>query len=110
VSNVFVVAPYSPVGKVEDLFPGTWYLLHIDEKHRRTYERKKLHGAENGLQLWNQLMEQLCSISTTHNFICNEGLSQDAQVITDHKWACYHNCYYSYIIILNQFSSNFLQW
>lgn len=45
------LAPYSPVGKVEDLFPGTWYLLHIDEKHRRTYERKKLHGAENGLQL-----------------------------------------------------------
>jgi len=42
------LAPYSPVGKVEDLFPGTWYLLHIDEKHRRTYERKKVYETENG--------------------------------------------------------------
>lgn len=35
-------APYSPVGKVESLFPGTWYLTHIDEMHRRQYERRPL--------------------------------------------------------------------
>ncbi|XP_077980833.1 hydroxymethylglutaryl-CoA synthase 1-like [Glandiceps talaboti] len=33
------LAPYSPVGVIEDLFPGTWYLTHVDEMHRRQYER-----------------------------------------------------------------------
>jgi hydroxymethylglutaryl-CoA synthase len=32
-------APYSPVGSTEQLFPGTWYLVSIDEKHRRQYAR-----------------------------------------------------------------------
>ncbi|XP_076354844.1 hydroxymethylglutaryl-CoA synthase 1-like isoform X2 [Tachypleus tridentatus] len=31
-------APYSPVGKVEDLFPGIWYLVHVDNMHRRQYK------------------------------------------------------------------------
>ncbi|XP_035224175.1 hydroxymethylglutaryl-CoA synthase 1-like [Stegodyphus dumicola] len=34
-------APYTPVGKVEDLFPKTWYLEHVDEKQRRTYLQTK---------------------------------------------------------------------
>lgn len=33
-------APYSPVGSTDHLFPGTWYLTDIDDKHRRRYERK----------------------------------------------------------------------
>lgn len=32
-------APYEPVGNVEDLFPGTYYLTKIDDKHRRFYSR-----------------------------------------------------------------------
>jgi hydroxymethylglutaryl-CoA synthase len=32
-------APYAPVGSTEQLFPGTWYLVGIDEKHRRQYAR-----------------------------------------------------------------------
>ena len=35
----FFSAPYSPVGSVETLFPGTWYLTNIDSKHRRVYDR-----------------------------------------------------------------------
>ena len=42
-----VVAPYTPVGSTEDIFPGTWYVTHIDEMHRRAYERKPL-GQDNG--------------------------------------------------------------
>ncbi|XP_035218117.1 hydroxymethylglutaryl-CoA synthase 1-like isoform X1 [Stegodyphus dumicola] len=34
-------APYTPVGKVEDLFPKTWYLDRVDEKHRRSYLQTK---------------------------------------------------------------------
>lgn len=32
-------APYSPQGETETMFPGTWYLQSIDEKHRRQYAR-----------------------------------------------------------------------
>ncbi|KAK4328393.1 hypothetical protein Pmani_001218 [Petrolisthes manimaculis] len=32
-------APYTPKGSVELLFPGTWYLNHVDEMHRRSYTR-----------------------------------------------------------------------
>lgn len=31
--------PYSPQSSIENLFPGTYYLVGIDDKHRRTYER-----------------------------------------------------------------------
>lgn len=32
-------APYEPSGSIDVLFPGTYYLKNIDDKHRRTYER-----------------------------------------------------------------------
>lgn len=32
-------APYTPCGRVDVLFPGTYYLKSIDEMHRRDYER-----------------------------------------------------------------------
>lgn len=31
--------PYTPAGSVSDLFPGTYYLTSVDEKHRRQYDR-----------------------------------------------------------------------
>ena len=31
---------YSPTFSEEDLFPGTYYLTNVDEKFRRTYQRK----------------------------------------------------------------------
>ncbi|XP_076462936.1 hydroxymethylglutaryl-CoA synthase 1-like [Babylonia areolata] len=34
------LAPYKPVGGVDHLFPGTWYLTEIDSMHRRKYERR----------------------------------------------------------------------
>ncbi|KAM6985736.1 hydroxymethylglutaryl-CoA synthase, cytoplasmic [Aplochiton taeniatus] len=36
------IAPYAPQGSVEELFPGTWYLSRVDEKHRREYARQPL--------------------------------------------------------------------
>lgn len=35
-------ANYIPRGVVEDLFPGTWYLIRVDDKHRREYARRPL--------------------------------------------------------------------
>lgn len=32
-------APYTPSGSVDSFFPGTYYLVNIDDKHRRFYER-----------------------------------------------------------------------
>lgn len=32
---------YTPIGSEEDLFPGTYYLTYVDDKFRRTYQRKK---------------------------------------------------------------------
>lgn len=37
------LAPYSPVGNPTDLFPGTYYLVSVDDKHRRVYNRFPLH-------------------------------------------------------------------
>ncbi|KAL8586748.1 Hydroxymethylglutaryl-CoA synthase, cytoplasmic [Nucella lapillus] len=34
------LAPYKPVGSVDPLFPGTWYLTEIDGMYRRKYERR----------------------------------------------------------------------
>lgn len=36
------IAPYMPQGSVDELFPGTWYLSQVDEKHRREYARQPL--------------------------------------------------------------------
>jgi len=36
------VAPYTPVASTEHLFPGTWYLVDVDDKHRRRYDRVPL--------------------------------------------------------------------
>ncbi|XP_070564130.1 hydroxymethylglutaryl-CoA synthase 1-like isoform X2 [Ptychodera flava] len=36
------LANYSPVGSADHLFPGTWYLTHVDAMHRRQYERTPL--------------------------------------------------------------------
>ena len=35
------------MGSVENLFPGTWYLTHVDEMHRRKYERKPMVDISN---------------------------------------------------------------
>ncbi|XP_059491185.1 hydroxymethylglutaryl-CoA synthase 1 [Neocloeon triangulifer] len=34
--------PYVPEGPVDTLFPGTWYLVEVDDKYRRTYKRVPL--------------------------------------------------------------------
>jgi hydroxymethylglutaryl-CoA synthase len=33
------LAPYKPVGDPAQLFPGTYYLTGVDDKHRRSYVR-----------------------------------------------------------------------
>nr|ANW09589.1 HMG CoA synthase [Monochamus alternatus] len=32
-------APYEPISSIENFFPGTYYLIKIDEQHRRFYDR-----------------------------------------------------------------------
>ncbi|XP_013921161.1 PREDICTED: hydroxymethylglutaryl-CoA synthase, cytoplasmic isoform X1 [Thamnophis sirtalis] len=38
------LANYIPQCSVDDLFEGTWYLVRVDEKHRRTYARRPMLG------------------------------------------------------------------
>ncbi|KAJ7988199.1 hypothetical protein DPEC_G00321130 [Dallia pectoralis] len=45
------LAPYVPQGSVEDLFPGTWYLTRVDEKHRREYARRPLYDGCRPLEV-----------------------------------------------------------
>ena len=35
-------APYTPTGGTQTMFPGTWFLDSIDDKHRREYSRVPL--------------------------------------------------------------------
>lgn len=39
---------YLPVCSEEELFPGTYYLTNVDEKFRRTYQRKNVPSTEDG--------------------------------------------------------------
>ncbi|GFR11548.1 hydroxymethylglutaryl-CoA synthase 1, partial [Trichonephila clavata] len=66
--------PYTPIGSLEDLFPGTWYLEHVDDKHRRTYQQvKKSCIQRNGLLSKMNVMncestkvaEEFCKVSAT---------------------------------------------
>ncbi|XP_033737044.1 hydroxymethylglutaryl-CoA synthase 1-like isoform X2 [Pecten maximus] len=41
-------APYVPVGPIDTLFPGTWYLTGIDGMHRRSYDRVTPTKLANG--------------------------------------------------------------
>jgi len=38
--NLFV-APFEPTSNVDDLFPESWYLTHIDSTFKRYYAQKK---------------------------------------------------------------------
>lgn len=39
---------YSPTCSEENLFPGTYYLVNVDEKFRRNYERKPEQASQDG--------------------------------------------------------------
>ncbi|XP_055924849.1 hydroxymethylglutaryl-CoA synthase 1-like isoform X1 [Argiope bruennichi] len=68
-------APYTPIGKVEDLFPNTWYLEHVDEKHRRSYLQQKetpciqRNGCITKMNVMNcestKVAEDFCKVSAT---------------------------------------------
>jgi len=36
-----------PVASTELLFPGTWYLVDVDDKHRRRYDRVPLSQTQS---------------------------------------------------------------
>lgn len=63
-------APYTPVGDTEVLFPGTWYLAHIDDMHRREYKRRPLIDADLIAQVAaaiNSKEESSSLPNSTHN-------------------------------------------
>ena len=41
-------APYDPEGSLTELFPGTWYLESVDDKHRRKYLKTDGSSVMNG--------------------------------------------------------------
>lgn len=50
----FPPANYIPQCSIDSLFEGTWYLVRVDEKHRRTYARRPStngHNLEEGVGL-----------------------------------------------------------
>ena len=50
-------APYKPVGALTELFPGSYYLASVDEKHRRTYERLPPAGTKPLITLQSPLKQ-----------------------------------------------------
>ncbi len=43
-------APYVPTGSTADLFPSTFYLTSVDDKHRRAYGRVGTEGGGDATQ------------------------------------------------------------
>ena len=61
------LAPYKPVGDPTQLFPGTFYLTGVDEKHRRSYVRvppAQANAVEGKVQ---QLKSPLAQAQTLSN-------------------------------------------
>jgi hydroxymethylglutaryl-CoA synthase len=58
------LAPYTPVGDVENLWPGTYYLATVDDKHRRTYARVADETLSNGVSLKSPARE-VCANGTS---------------------------------------------
>nr|XP_033787757.1 hydroxymethylglutaryl-CoA synthase, cytoplasmic isoform X2 [Geotrypetes seraphini]XP_033787766.1 hydroxymethylglutaryl-CoA synthase, cytoplasmic isoform X2 [Geotrypetes seraphini]XP_033787776.1 hydroxymethylglutaryl-CoA synthase, cytoplasmic isoform X2 [Geotrypetes seraphini] len=65
------LANYIPQGSVEDLFTGTWYLVRVDEKHRRQYARHCL--------LEDRPLE--ASIDAVHSNAINEHILSPAKKV-----------------------------
>ena len=40
-------APYKPVGPIDELSPGTYFLSEVSPKHHRKYERVASDGSKN---------------------------------------------------------------
>ena len=59
------LAPYAPVGEPGDLWPGTYYLTQVDERHRRTYARLEGQVVSNGTPLRSPAMEHVGANGTT---------------------------------------------
>jgi len=57
------VAPYTPVATTEHLFPGTWYLVDIDDKHRRRYDKVPMSQAQSCVNgsWWTQVCKNVLS-------------------------------------------------
>ena len=58
-------APYVPVGDLESLWPGTYYLTAVDEKHRRVYARKAGETLANGTSLRSPASEHVGANGTS---------------------------------------------
>lgn len=59
-------APYTPVGALDDLFPGTWYLVSVDSMHRRHYQRLPLASTNGKAPVATTLKEFNSSEVTTN--------------------------------------------
>lgn len=57
------LAPYQPVGDPAQLFPGTYYLTAVDERHRRSYARvpQQPTGIDKTVQLKSPLAQSLAN-------------------------------------------------
>lgn len=53
------LAPYTPVGDLGSLWPGTYYLTVVDDKHRRAYARVASDIVPNGTSLKSPAREEL---------------------------------------------------
>lgn len=59
------LAPYTPVGELDSLWPGTYYLTTVDDKHRRIYARLASDVVANGASLKSPAREVLGTNGTT---------------------------------------------
>ncbi|XP_069483328.1 hydroxymethylglutaryl-CoA synthase, cytoplasmic isoform X1 [Ambystoma mexicanum] len=67
------LASYVPQGLVDDLFAGTWYLVRVDEKHRREYARHTL--------LDDQRLEAETGVEVIRSSVVNEHIPSPAKKV-----------------------------
>lgn len=55
---------------MDDLYEGTWYLVRVDEKHRRTYARRPVLGdgpLEAGVEVVHMGLAHEVSVKSLFN-------------------------------------------
>ena len=59
------MAPYTPLGSLDQLWPGTYYLTAVDDKHRRLYARLDGDILANGTSLKSPAREHVGANGTS---------------------------------------------
>ena len=75
--KLYLTNNYIPTGKIEDLFPNTYYLTKVDEKWRRFYKKKLSQNSDFSITNQNKIFKEEISPKLNSNPINRKSPQND---------------------------------